>query len=63
MRLFGLRVVADDGGQVAVLEAVIRWIGLWISFAVCFIGVLWVAGDSRKQGWHDKMAHTFVVYT
>ena len=63
MRLFGLRVVADDGGQVAVLEAVVGWIGLWISFALCFIGVLWVAGDSRKQGWHDKMAHTFVVYT
>jgi uncharacterized RDD family membrane protein YckC len=62
MRLFGLRVVADDGGPVAILEAIVRWIGLWVSFALCFVGVLWVAGDAKKQGWHDKMAHTLVVY-
>jgi uncharacterized RDD family membrane protein YckC len=26
-----------------------------------FIGILWVAFDPRKQGWHDKMAGTVVV--
>lgn len=62
MRLLGLKVVADDGGRVAVLEAVVRWIGLWLSFVFCFLGVIWVAIDDRKQGWHDKMAHTFVVH-
>jgi uncharacterized RDD family membrane protein YckC len=25
------------------------------------LGLLWVAFDSRKQGWHDKLAHTLVV--
>lgn len=63
MRLMGLRVVREDGRQLGVLDAFVRWIGLWVSFALCFIGVLWVIGDSRKQGWHDKLAHTLVLHT
>lgn len=62
MRLMGLQVVREDGGLLSVGGAILRWIGLWISFVVCFIGVLWVAVDGRKQGWHDKLAHTFVVH-
>ena len=26
------------------------------------IGFLWIAFDSKKQGWHDKLAGTAVVY-
>ena len=29
--------------------------------AVFLLGIFWVAFDSRKQGWHDKMAGTVVV--
>ena len=61
MRLLGIKVIAEDGQKVAILEAVVRWIGLWLSFVLCFVGVIWVAFDARKQGWHDKMAHTLVV--
>ncbi len=25
------------------------------------IGLIWVAFDAKKQGWHDKMAKTVVV--
>jgi len=25
------------------------------------IGIIWVAFDSRKQGFHDKLARTLVV--
>jgi uncharacterized RDD family membrane protein YckC len=25
------------------------------------VGVIWVAFDSRHQGWHDKIARTLVV--
>ncbi|TME18926.1 MAG: RDD family protein [Chloroflexi bacterium] len=28
---------------------------------VCFLGVIWVAIDSRHQGWHDKLVNTYVV--
>ena len=25
------------------------------------LGLIWVAFDPRKQGWHDKMANTVVI--
>ncbi len=62
MRLCHLKVVGGDGGLIGVGNAVVRWIGLWVSFLLCFIGVLWVGGDSRKQGWHDHMANTYVIH-
>jgi uncharacterized RDD family membrane protein YckC len=62
MRLFGLKVVQEeDMAQPGIVTALIRWIGLWLSFAACFVGVIWVAFDSRHQGWHDKFARTLVV--
>ncbi|MDG2018151.1 MAG: hypothetical protein P8J25_01765 [Porticoccaceae bacterium] len=27
------------------------------------IGIIWVAFDKRKQGWHDKLASTAVIRT
>ena len=63
MRLFRLKVVREeDLGQMGVLSAFVRWIGLWLSFALCFVGVIWVAFDSRHQGWHDKIARTLVLH-
>jgi uncharacterized RDD family membrane protein YckC len=61
MRLLGLRVVHEDGSRVELRDAAVRWVGLWASFLVFFLGVLWVIRDPRKQGWHDKMAHTLVL--
>lgn len=62
MRLLGLRVVGTDGRPIDYASAVIRWIGIVISAAVVLLGLLWVAFDTRKQGWHDKMASTYVVH-
>jgi uncharacterized RDD family membrane protein YckC len=61
MRLLRLRVIREDGSELGVVDAAIRWLGLWLSFVICFIGVIWVAFDSRHQGWHDKIARTLVV--
>jgi uncharacterized RDD family membrane protein YckC len=33
---------------------------MW-SFILPLIGVLWIAFDKRKQGWHDKAAKTVVI--
>jgi len=62
MRVMGLRVVHEDGRRIEILDAIVRWIGLWISFAACFVGVVWVTFDGRHRGWHDMMARTLVVH-
>jgi uncharacterized RDD family membrane protein YckC len=62
MAPFGLRVVrASDGARIGPGRAIGRFAGLILSFFVLLIGVVWVAADSRKQGWHDKLARTVVV--
>jgi uncharacterized RDD family membrane protein YckC len=33
---------------------------MWM-FVLPLIGVLWIAFDRRKQGWHDKAAKTLVI--
>jgi uncharacterized RDD family membrane protein YckC len=64
MRLLGLRVVQEeDMMPPGIFTAFIRWIGLWVSFAFCFAGVIWVAFDARHQGWQDKIARTLVIRT
>ena len=61
-RILGMRVVdAATGQPIGLGKAVVRWLGLLLSFFVCFIGVIWVAFDGRKQGWMDKIAGTVVV--
>jgi uncharacterized RDD family membrane protein YckC len=62
MMPFNLWVVrADDGTKPDIVRAFLRYVGLIIAFVVILIGVIWVAFDSRKQGWHDKIANTVVV--
>jgi uncharacterized RDD family membrane protein YckC len=62
MMPFGLKVVrAVDGGKITWAQAILRYIGLIISMLCIFIGVIWVAFDPRKQGWHDKIGSTVVV--
>ena len=38
-----------------------RYLG-YIPSVLCFgLGILWVAFDKKKQGWHDKLAGTVVI--
>jgi len=62
MMPFGLYVVrASDGSRPDIVQAFLRYVGLIISFVVLLLGVIWVAFDGHKQGWHDKLANTLVV--
>lgn len=61
MRVLGMRIVMTGGAKLTPTAAVIRFLGLILSFVVIFIGVIWVAFDKNKQGWHDKMAGTYVI--
>jgi uncharacterized RDD family membrane protein YckC len=57
----GLKVVSTEGGLIGYRRAFLRWIGYIISFYVFFLGFFWIALDPNKQGWHDKIAKTFVI--
>ena len=62
-RVMKLRVVKTDGSELTLTDSFIRYVGLILSFLCIFIGVIWVAFDANKQGWHDKIAKTYVVKT
>jgi len=58
----GSRIVdARTGEPLTPTQSVVRYLGYFVSAIPLGIGILWVAFDARKQGWHDKMAGTVVV--
>ncbi|RLA67618.1 MAG: hypothetical protein DRQ78_02440 [Epsilonproteobacteria bacterium] len=42
-------------------QFIIRNIGYLISALPLGLGYFWIAWDKKKQGWHDKLAHTVVI--
>jgi len=42
-------------------QLVLRYLGYYVSIIPFGLGILWVAFDPKKQGWHDKIAKTVVV--
>jgi uncharacterized RDD family membrane protein YckC len=61
-RVIGVRVVRTDGKRLKFGNALRREIGYVIS-AILFLGYLWILFDNRRQGFHDKLAGTMVVYS
>ncbi len=57
----GIRVIKADGSVISDTDAVIRAIGYQVSGMLLGIGFLWAIIDKRNQGWHDKLARTYVV--
>jgi uncharacterized RDD family membrane protein YckC len=60
--LFGARIVdASSGLPLRFGQACMRYLGYYISTLFMCMGFIWVGFDPRKQGWHDKLAHSVVV--
>ncbi len=58
----GIKVVDAQGDRPGLGVAALREIlGKLVSTIVLFVGFIWIAGDRQKQGWHDKIASTYVV--
>lgn len=55
-------VDAATGEKPSTRQYLLRYIGYYFSSIPFFLGIIWVAIDKRKQGWHDKLAGTLVVY-
>jgi uncharacterized RDD family membrane protein YckC len=60
-RALSIRVVKTDGSYLDYAGAFLRYIGFVIACAAFLLGVIWAAFDEQKQGWHDKIASTYVV--
>jgi uncharacterized RDD family membrane protein YckC len=58
---FGLRVCSETGERLSFANATGRYFAKIISAIILLIGFIMIAFDSRKQGLHDKIAHTLVV--
>lgn len=54
-------VDAQTGDQPSTGQFVGRYFAYFISALPLGLGILWVAFDKKKQGWHDKLAGTVVV--
>lgn len=59
--VLGLKVVRRDGEPVTFAVAIVRALAGAFSMIVLFLGVLWIAWDREKEGWHDKIAGTVVL--
>jgi uncharacterized RDD family membrane protein YckC len=58
----GARIVdARTGARPGKRQLVIRYLGYYVAMIPLMAGIVWVAFDPRKQGWHDKLAGTVVV--
>lgn len=59
----GVKVIRDNGDEMTLGYAFLRWVGYLVSYIFLCLGFLWAAFDGRKQGWHDKIAGTLVIRT
>ncbi len=60
--VLSLRVVdATTLGALSVGQSIGRYLGYFVSTIPLGLGLIWVAFDPRKQGWHDKLAGTVVI--
>lgn len=57
-----VKVIRTNGEEIGFGRAILREVvGKFISGIVLCLGYVWVAFDPQKQGWHDKIAGTYVI--
>jgi peptide/nickel transport system ATP-binding protein len=60
--LVGLKIISTDGSRLSGKQAILRFAGYIINGLAFSLGFLWIAFDKKRQGWHDKLANTYVMY-
>ncbi|OQY55281.1 MAG: RDD family protein [Candidatus Parabeggiatoa sp. nov. 2] len=61
MAISAVIVDANTGDKPSNGQLVGRYFSYIISSLPLGLGLIWVAFDARKQGWHDKLANTVVI--
>ena len=60
--VLSIRIVdAATGSPPSTGQCVGRYLAYFVSTIPLALGLIWVAFDKRKQGWHDKLAGTVVI--
>ena len=62
LAIYAKIVDARTGMPASTGRLIARYFGYLVSSLPLFLGFAWIAIDRRKQGWHDKIAGTMVVY-
>ena len=62
-RLLHLQIVDFKGRHVGLGWILIRRAAYILSAGVLPLAIAWIAFDRKSQGWHDKIARTYVTYT
>jgi uncharacterized RDD family membrane protein YckC len=62
-KLAAIKIVKTEGTPLTLGTVIARMIGYLISGLVFGLGYLWILWDKQRQGWHDKLAKTYVVKT
>lgn len=60
--VMGLQVIGPKGSRITFWRAIKRYTGYWISALPFFLGYFWVLINDSRQGWHDIIAGTSVIY-
>ncbi|MEO8393802.1 MAG: RDD family protein [Chloroflexota bacterium] len=60
-RIMGIRVIKVSGAPLQAADVIVRYIGYSVNTIVFGLGWFWALFDKDKQGWHDKLAGTYVV--
>jgi len=59
--VFDLRVARLDSRPLDWPTVCVRALGCVLSLCALGLGFIWIAVDSGRQAWHDKLAGTIVV--
>jgi uncharacterized RDD family membrane protein YckC len=62
MRLMHLRVAARDGSRPGLGQSMVRLAGMLLAAIPLMAGFALILFDERRQGLHDKLARTIVLY-
>ena len=62
MRLMRLQVTTAEGGRIGPWHALVRLAGMVLAAIPLMAGYALILLDDRRQGLHDKLARSFVLY-
>ena len=62
MQSWRLQLETEDGSDIGVTTATIRFFAALLSFVPAGLGYFWSLWDKDKLTWHDRISKTHIVY-